>query len=78
MKRASPPALSVVVPVFNEEGNAGPLCNEIRAVVRELTEDFEIIFVNDGSRDGTSTSTVTSARRPRCRRALPLRAETES
>jgi len=53
MKRASPPALSVVVPVFNEEGNAGPLCNEIRAVVRELTEDFEIIFVNDGSRDGT-------------------------
>jgi len=53
MKRASQPALSVVVPVFNEEGNAGPLCNEIRAVVRDLTPDFEIIFVNDGSRDGT-------------------------
>jgi len=53
MKRASQPALSVVVPVFNEEGNAGPLCNEIGAVVRDLTPDFEIIFVNDGSRDGT-------------------------
>ncbi len=53
MSRASQPALSVVVPVFNEEGNAGPLCNEIRSVVRELTPDFEIIFVNDGSRDGT-------------------------
>jgi glycosyltransferase involved in cell wall biosynthesis len=53
MSRASQPALSVVVPVFNEQGNAGPLCNEIRSVVRELTPDFEIIFVNDGSRDGT-------------------------
>ncbi len=59
VRRAAWPAassersLSVVVPVFNEAGNAGPLCREICAVVSELTPDFEIIFVNDGSRDGT-------------------------
>ncbi|MBI1813782.1 MAG: glycosyltransferase family 2 protein [Deltaproteobacteria bacterium] len=49
------PALSVVVPVFNEAGNAGLLCREICAVVSAMTSDFEIIFVNDGSRDGTLT-----------------------
>jgi glycosyltransferase involved in cell wall biosynthesis len=49
------PALSVVVPVYNEAGNAAPLCAEIRAVVGGLTDDYEIIFVNDGSRDGTLT-----------------------
>ncbi|HVN87320.1 MAG TPA: glycosyltransferase family 2 protein [Candidatus Binatia bacterium] len=53
MSAAAAPALSVVVPVFNEAGNAARLCNEIRSVLRDLTPDFEIIFVNDGSRDGT-------------------------
>ncbi len=47
------PALSVVVPVYNEEGNAAPLCNEIRDVMAALGRPFEIIFVNDGSTDGT-------------------------
>jgi glycosyltransferase involved in cell wall biosynthesis len=47
------PALSVVVPVFNEAGNAARLCTEIHSVVEELTPDFEIIFVNDGSQDTT-------------------------
>lgn len=47
------PALSLVVPVYNEAGNAGPLCAEIRVVVGQITSDYEIIFINDGSRDGT-------------------------
>jgi glycosyltransferase involved in cell wall biosynthesis len=50
---AASPALSVVVPVFNEAGNAGRLCNEIRSILQGLTPDFEIIFVNDGSHDTT-------------------------
>ena len=47
------PALSVVVPVYNEEGNVVPLHAEITRVVSALGGPWEIIFVNDGSRDGT-------------------------
>lgn len=53
MSEASAPALSVVVPVYNEAGNAAPLCEEIRAVMVAIGRPFEIIFVNDGSRDTT-------------------------
>jgi glycosyltransferase involved in cell wall biosynthesis len=46
--------LSVVVPVFNEEGNAAPLVAGITAAVRPLDIPFELIVVDDGSSDGTS------------------------
>ncbi|MCX8072045.1 MAG: glycosyltransferase family 2 protein [Candidatus Binatia bacterium] len=51
--RQGSPRISVVVPVYNEEGNAGPLVREIDTIVRELGEEYEILFVNDGSSDGT-------------------------
>lgn len=44
-------ALSVVVPVKDEAGNVAPLAREIAAAVKG--EDAEIIFVDDGSSDGT-------------------------
>ena len=44
--------LSVVVPVYNEEGNVGPLVREIVAALRGVT-DFEIVYVDDCSKDGT-------------------------
>jgi glycosyltransferase involved in cell wall biosynthesis len=47
------PAFSVVVPVCNEQGNAAPLCEEIREVMSAIGQPFEMIFVNDGSTDGT-------------------------
>ena len=47
------PALSIVVPVYNEEGNVGPLHAELVAVAKTLGRPYEIVFVNDGSRDGT-------------------------
>ena len=46
------PALSVVVPVFNEEGNISILQAELRNALLGL--DYEIIFVDDGSMDGTA------------------------
>src|SRR5690606_26797235 len=46
------PALSVVVPVFNEEGNVAPLVGEIVAALRGRI-DFEIVYVDDRSKDGT-------------------------
>lgn len=46
------PELSVVVPAFNEEGNVLALLDEILAALRGVTP-FEVLFVDDHSRDGT-------------------------
>jgi len=43
------PAVSVVVPVFNEEENVSILQSELRAALSGL--DYEIVFVDDGSTD---------------------------
>jgi len=45
------PQISVVVPVFDEEGAAPALAREIANAFRG--RDFEIVFVDDASRDGT-------------------------
>lgn len=47
------PELSIVVPVHDEEGNLGPLWEEIRALLAARPESAEVLFVNDGSRDGS-------------------------
>jgi glycosyltransferase involved in cell wall biosynthesis len=44
--------LSIVVPVNNEEESIGPFYAEL---VRHLSNDFELIWVDDGSQDGTVT-----------------------
>jgi len=43
------PAVSIVVPVFNEEANVSILQSELRAALSGL--DYEIVFVDDGSTD---------------------------
>src|SRR5437588_10788655 len=47
----STPDISVVVPVFDEEGAAPALAREIAAAFRGRS--FEMVFVDDASRDGT-------------------------
>ncbi len=51
--------LSVVVPVFNEVENVGPLHAELDAVLRPLRLRYELIFVDDGSIDGTAQALET-------------------
>jgi dolichol-phosphate mannosyltransferase len=46
-------ALSVVIPVFNEAGNVQPLVQRLRPVLAALPGDAEVIFIDDGSVDGT-------------------------
>ncbi len=46
--------LSVVVPLFNEEESVRPLHAAIVAGVEPLGVSFEIVLVDDGSRDGTA------------------------
>ena len=43
--------LSVVIPVYNEEENLRPLWDELRGVLDSLKLSFEVVFVDDGSRD---------------------------
>jgi len=43
--------LSVVIPVYNEEENLPPLWEELRGVLEPLGLAFEVVFVDDGSRD---------------------------
>lgn len=45
--------LSCVVPAYNEAANLEGFLHALTAVVRTLTNDFEILVVNDGSRDAT-------------------------
>jgi dolichol-phosphate mannosyltransferase len=47
------PVYSVVAPVFNEEETLPHFYERIRAVMEGLSEPFELLLVNDGSRDSS-------------------------
>ena len=44
---------SIIIPVFNEEENIQKLFERLLQVVSGLSSDFELIFINDGSKDNT-------------------------
>ena len=48
--------LSLIVPVFNEQEAIGASFERMYAAMRALPYDFEIIYINDGSRDATMKS----------------------
>jgi glycosyltransferase involved in cell wall biosynthesis len=43
--------ISIVVPVYNEQDNVEPLYCELTEAMRGADRDYEILFVDDGSRD---------------------------
>ena len=47
------PELSIVVPVYNEELNLARLFERLESVMAQLAANYEIVCVNDGSRDNT-------------------------
>jgi glycosyltransferase involved in cell wall biosynthesis len=50
---AAEPTISVVAPAFEEERSVGLLFEELQAALDPLGEPWEVIFVDDGSTDGT-------------------------
>jgi glycosyltransferase involved in cell wall biosynthesis len=45
--------ISIVIPVYNEEESIMPLYNKIKEVCDKINQNYEIIFIDDGSTDGT-------------------------
>ena len=56
------PYLSVIVPFYNEEGNIRRMHDAIVAALEPLGRSFEMVFVNDGSRDQTLAMATDIAR----------------
>lgn len=59
----SNPKVSIVVPFHNEEENIPLLYDEIRRVMAGITDDYELVFVDDKSSDGTVGAILALARR---------------
>lgn len=47
------PSFSIVIPVYEEEGNLRQLHRRLTRTMEDLARPYEVIFVNDGSEDGT-------------------------
>ena len=45
--------LSIIIPVFNEEESILELAEEISGVMKDLSAGYELIFIDDGSRDSS-------------------------
>ncbi len=59
----APPAVSVFIPACNEAGNVTPLMDKIARVFSACHLDGEVVFVDDGSTDGTWAEAVAAAAR---------------
>jgi glycosyltransferase involved in cell wall biosynthesis len=53
MRTASSIRYSIVVPFYNEQENVSPLYMKLTEVMEALGEPYELVFVDDGSRDDT-------------------------
>ena len=53
MNHAFPHSISIVIPVYNAETSLAPLVSRLNAVLLPLGLPYEILMVNDGSRDGS-------------------------
>ena len=52
---AGTPQLSILIPVYNESGNVVELYTELHQVLHDFKNGYELIFVDDGSTDGTAS-----------------------
>jgi len=62
MKFESELPISIVVPLFNEEQNVSPLYKEVTAALHSMDIEYELLFVDDGSEDGTLAKAIEISR----------------
>lgn len=53
MREKISPTLSIIIPIYNEEGNISELYDRLTKVSQKITNHYELIFVNDGSKDSS-------------------------
>lgn len=51
MKTYAQPLISIIIPVYNEAGNLAVLHDELQRHIASLPYRFELLFIDDGSRD---------------------------
>jgi dolichol-phosphate mannosyltransferase len=57
-----PEPISIIVPVFDEADNVLPMAREVAAAFASVPNDWELVFVDDGSRDATWARIAEAAR----------------
>ena len=50
------PLLSIIIPAYNEARNLPLLSERLTPSLLEITEEFEVIIINDGSADDTASA----------------------
>jgi glycosyltransferase involved in cell wall biosynthesis len=58
---STPDLVSVVIPIFDEAENVGPLVAALIPALTALARPFEVIFIDDGSTDGTGEKLAAAA-----------------
>lgn len=53
-----PAVLSIIIPIYNEEESIPPLHENLRQVLEKQNLPYEVIYVDDGSTDGTFPSCI--------------------
>lgn len=64
--------ISIVIPVFNESGTIPELHRRLGEAMGKVREQYEIIFVNDGSRDGSGETLKRIAAADGCTKMIDL------
>jgi glycosyltransferase involved in cell wall biosynthesis len=67
------PEVSIVIPLYNEEENVDPLVRSVEKTMEPLGRSWELIFVDDGSTDGTIGRLQEICRRQKSVRVIRLR-----
>lgn len=65
--------ISIIIPFFNEEANVGILYKKLKGVLGEISRAYEIIFVDDGSKDATFRLLCDIRKDDPCIRIIKLR-----
>ena len=76
MYRMADPTVSIVVPVFNEEESLRQLCKEIHEAMQHEACSYEVIFVDDASKDGSAAVIRELVQKDSCVRGARMRCNT--
>jgi glycosyltransferase involved in cell wall biosynthesis len=67
------PEISVVIPLYNEVENVADLCRELKDALDPLGRSYEVLLIDDGSKDGTGKRALELAKADPALRVLRLR-----